>query len=68
MALTVKSLRINVGMSRDELVEKFQELGITDMTRRKLVDRENNVSKWTGTEVVALTKIFDVKASDLNIE
>ena len=62
----VKNLRDDANMTRDELCGKFYELGV-EMTPRMLADRENNVSKWTGTEVVALTKIFNIEAKELNI-
>lgn len=66
MALKPKALRVNAEMTREDLCKRFNDMGII-MTLRMLVDRENGITKWTGVEVVALTKIFDVEAKELDI-
>lgn len=61
-----KYLRLNMGYSREDLCEMFEGLGV-EMTTRMLSDRENEITQWKGTEVVALIKIFKVDADQLDI-
>lgn len=66
--LTPKAIRVNLNLSREEMAEKFDALGCP-MTARKLQERENKNTKWSGLEIMALmtiAKIDDINSIDID--
>lgn len=64
LKLTPKAIRVNMGITRKEMVEKITALGVP-MSERKLQDREQGKAQWTGTELIALMTIAGI--DDINV-
>lgn len=62
--ITPKAIRINMGITQKEMAEKITALGVP-MSERKLQEREQGNSKWTGTEIIALMTIAGI--DDINV-
>ena len=65
--LTPKAIRINMGLSRTEMVYELNKHGVT-ITERMLTDRENGVVDWSALEIIGImdiAKIDDYHVIDL---
>ncbi|GEM_PF-3095488 len=64
-SFTPQSIRINLGLSRDELANEIKKITGTKINGRMIQDRELGYSKWTVIEIMALAKIANIK--DINM-
>ena len=67
--MTPKAIRINLGLSAEELAKEIQKITNEPFNARKIQDRESGRTKWTATEILALAKIAkidDIELIDIN--
>ena len=60
MKRTMKGIRTDAGLTREEMCSVLKQNGVS-MTPRQLMSRENGNTKWTAIEVAVIMDIFDIK-------